>query len=422
MKRKIDKVFLIISIVIGIILGVVEEILYKNEIIEFNSRIPCITLYLFVFALILGIILLFKGLRNSTYVNFGKVMLLTLVATIAFVGCSALFEFLYELGGDKPKQHQASELQYVFLIDDSGSMDGNDPDDRRYDAVESIVRNLTPTTQFAVYTFENETHCLTPMDSTNSSTYRFNHSIPSSGGGTYMITAIEDAMKDVCGKDDVHTKVIALTDGQPSDDGFGRYSKLVRECVKEGVSVSSVGFGSPDESFLKELANSTGGTYVFSDNISSLTTNLETIVNAQTLPLGKNRDLLGYRLDSTYDSFLYGFLRVLFLILLGILWTIIKLLLVGERKFTQSSAVLSVILCSLAAILAEILLTVGLEDGPVRIMFCAMWACTLIPEAIYEKANFGNSLHSGQGSRNTGDLMNDFNTKSQEVGGPKSFL
>ena len=143
MKRKFDKIFLIISIVIGIVLGVVEEILYKNEIINFNSRIPCITLYLFIFALILGIILLFKGLRNSIYVNFGKVMFLTLIATIAFVGVSALFEFLYELGGDKPKQHQASELQYVFLIDDSGSMDGNDPDDRRYDAVEAIVRNLT---------------------------------------------------------------------------------------------------------------------------------------------------------------------------------------------------------------------------------------------------------------------------------------
>ena len=74
MKRKTDKIFLIVSIVIGAILGVVEEVLYKNEIIDFSSRIPCITLYLFVFALILGIILLFKGLRNSTYVNFGKVM------------------------------------------------------------------------------------------------------------------------------------------------------------------------------------------------------------------------------------------------------------------------------------------------------------------------------------------------------------
>lgn len=422
MKRKVDKVFLIVSVVVGIVLGIVEDALYKNKIIEFNSRIPCITLYLFVFALILGIIILFKGLRNSTFVNFGKVMTLTLIATIAFVGCSALFEFLYELGGDKPKQNQATELQYVFLIDDSGSMSGNDPDDKRYDAVEEIVKNLTPTNKFAVYNFADVTNCLTAMGTTNSSVYKFNDFVPTVGGGTYMINAIQDVIEEVCGNNNVHTKIIALTDGAPSDAIFGKYSKMVRKCIEQGASVSSVGFGNPDENFLKELANSTGGVYVFSNNIASLTTDLETIVNAQTLPLGKNRDLLGYRLDSTYDSFLYGFLRVLFLILLGLLWTVIKMLLVGEKKFTQSSAIVSIILCSLAAILCEVLLLVGVDHTIVRILFCALWACTLIPEAIYQKTNLGNSLHSGQGNRNTGDLMNDFNAKSQEVGGPKSFL
>ena len=422
MKRKFDKVFLIISVAVGIVLGIVEEVLYKNEIIDFDSRVLCIALYLFVFVLITGVIIFFKGLRNSAYVNLGKVMLLTFLAVIVFAGCSALFEFLYEIGGDKPKQQQASELQYVFLIDNSGSMDGNDPDDRRYDAVETIIRDLTPTNRFAVYAFEDKTHCLTAMGTTNSDTYRVNKTVPITGGGTYMITAVEDEMKDVCGDDDVHTKVIVLTDGQPTDDDFGRYSKLVRECVKEGVSVSSVGFGSPDESFLRELANNTGGMYVFSDSISRLTANIDTVVNSRILPLEKNRDLLGYRLDSTWNSFWYGFLRVLFLILLGLLWTVIKLLLVGEKKFTRLSAVLSGILCSSAAILAEISLYAGAEDRVIRIMFCAMWACTLIPKTIYEKTDFEKSLYSVRGNRNTADLVNDFNNTTQEVGGPKSFL
>ncbi len=422
MKRKIDIVFLIVSTIIGVVLGVLEEFLYKNNIIEFKSRIPCIMLYLLAFVLILGIILLFKGLRNSTYVNFGKVMALTLVATVAFVGCSALFEFLYELGGDKPKQLQATELQYVFLIDDSGSMDSNDNENKRYDAVESIIRSMTPTNQFAVYTFENQTSCITPINSKNSQNYSLSKPSGNNGGGTYMISAIDQAIDEVADRSNKHTKIIVLTDGAPSDNGFGRYNRIVKKAIKENTSISSVGFGSPNEQFLTDLAKNTGGVYVFSDNISSLTGNLETIVNAQTLPLGKNRDLLGYRLDSTSDSFLYGFLRVLFLILLGILWSVIKLLLVGEKKFTQSSAVLSIALCSIAAILCEVMLIFGLSDNFVRILFCAMWACTLIPENVYEKVNFGNSLHSGQGNRNSMDLMNDFNTKSQEVGGPKSFL
>lgn len=422
MKRKVDKVFLIISTIIGIVLGVIEEFLYKNNIIEFKSRIPCIMLYLFAFALILGVILLFKGLRNGTYVNFGKVMLLTLISAIVFVGCSALFEFLYELGGDKPQQFQTSELQYAFLIDDSGSMGSNDGENKRYDAVEDIIRNMTSTNKFSVYRFADKVSCDTPLESIQSSTYRMSNNLNTVGGGTNLMAAINQVIDDIAESSNRHTKIIVLTDGAPTDNVFGRYNKTVKNAIRNNTSISSVGFGDPNEQFLTDLAANTGGVYVFSDNISSLTTDLETIVNAQTLPLGKNRDLLGYRLDSTSDSFLYGFLRVLFLILLGILWSVIKLLLVGEKKFTQYSAVLSGALCSVAAILCEIMLLFGLVDNIVRVVFCAMWACTLIPENVYEKTNFGNSLHSGQGNRNSMDLINDFNNKAQEVGGPKSFL
>lgn len=422
MKRKSDKVFLIISIIIGVVLGITEELVYTNSIIHFKSRILCITVYLFAFALILGLILLFKGLRNSSYVNFGKVMLLTMIAAVVFTGCSALFEYLYEVGGDKPRKFKQSESQYAFLIDDSGSMELNDVRNERYDAVESIIRNMTPTKNFSVYRFADMVVCDTPMESSQSDTYQMSNSLSSVGGGTNLLTAINQVIADITESGKKHTKIIILTDGAPTDFEFSLYNSTIKNAIQNNTAISSVGFGDPYEDFLTDLATNTGGMYVFSDNISSLTANLETVVNAQTLPVGKNRDLLGYRLDLTSDSFLYGFLRVLFLVLLGVLWSVIKLLLIGEKKFTQYSAVLSVVLCSVAAVLCEIMLLFGINSNIVRIIFCAMWACTLIPKNLYEKTNLENSLLSGQRDSSSADLMNDFDNKSQEVGGPKSFL
>ncbi len=422
MKRKTDIVFLIISIVIGIVLGVLEETFYQAGIRFLDSRILTVTIYLFIYALILGIILLFKGLRNGTFVNFGKVMLFTVLAMVAFVGFTALFEFLYELGGNKISQKQASELQYVFLIDDSGSMTSNDEDNLRYDAVEEIIGDMVPTNRFAVYSFSDETFCVTPMESKQSLDYTYEGSEELMGGGTYMLTAIDDAMKDVCNSKNVHTKIIVLTDGVPSDSGLGSEQKLIRNCLKKGASVSSVGFGDADEEFLKELAAGTGGTYVFSDNLENLTDNLDTIVKAQTLPLDANRDLIGYRLDLTYDNFWYGFMRVGFLILLGALWTVIKMLLVGERKFTKSAMVISLVLCSLAAVLCELFMLVGFGGGLVRVLFCGLWACTIIPKNIYMKVDLDNSLHTKKNDGNERSLFDDLNSRSQEVGGPKSFL
>ena len=95
MKRSIDKIFLIISIIIGIVFALPNEVIYS----EFNfigTRIPVIFAYLIVFALVMGIVLLIKGLQNGTYVHFGRIIAFTLLATIAFGGCTALFEYLYE--------------------------------------------------------------------------------------------------------------------------------------------------------------------------------------------------------------------------------------------------------------------------------------------------------------------------------------
>lgn len=423
MERKIDKIFIVISIVIGAILGVLGEALYQNDIIAFNSRIPCITVYLFAFALIIGVVLLIKGLQNDSFVKLGKVMALTLAAAVAFVGCSVLFEFLYETGIQIVKKYKAEDIQYVFLVDDSASMNVSDPMNERYDAVEKIIRETEPTKKFAVYNYANETACQIPMNSMNSDEYRFDSMDVEDvdGGHTNTLTAIENVIDDVC-ENDRHTKMIILTDGASDDNVLGKYSNVIDECENNNVSVSAVGFGYADTVFLEKLTGDTGGTYVFSDEISKLANNVETVFNAAVSSSKANRDLLGERLDSTQNSVLYAFLRILFLTALGFIWTIIKYLLVGEKRFKKSAALITFALCALGAVLMEILTLMGVPDASVRVIFCALWACTIIPEPVHTQMDLGNILHSTQNDGIPNNLMDDFNSNSQEVDGPKSFL
>ena len=430
MKRTIDKAFLFISIAIGIVLGIILEVLYREGVVEFGNRIVLVVLYLGIFVLAMGVVLLIKGLQNGTFVNFGRVMLFTLLSIAVFVGGSVLFEYIYEMEFDTGVA-EVKDAQYVFLIDDSGSMNDNDPGNQRYDAIENIIRGMKPTNDFAVYTFENSTHLVTAMGTENSQNYTFvwpgrSHDNP----GTYMLTAILDAIEDVKGSTK-NTEIIILTDGMPQLDDRINLEPALQACKDNNASISAVGFGDADDSYMRDMANRTGGIFVWSNDYSELERGLGEIVKFVTAGTGANRDLVGYRADHRYDSFLYAFLRVLFLLLLGVLWTIIKMLLVGEKKYTLSSALISGFMCIGASILCEVLMHFGYGyamagvqfDTIARVMLCGVWACTIIPKNFVEKVSLDRELHSGRsGSSLTGDLTGDFNSKTRGGGESKSFL
>lgn len=428
MKLKFDKVFMILSIIIGAVLGFVLELFYQN-FFPAGSRVLFVTAYIVLFALAFGIVLLIKGLSNGTFVNFGKIILFTLLSFVVLTGCTALFEYIYEMNINIVKS-KYSDMQYVFIIDDSGSMKtipgylqkGNDPELKRYDAVEEIINGLDSTNKFAVYKFDNTTRCVTPFGTQESKTYKLDRYIDDEDYGTFMMNAIQTALNDVPLSQDVHTRIVVLTDGQPMDDNL--YNDVINKCQANNVSISSVGFGNPNPDFMTRMANDTGGTYVFADDISSLTEDVGTVVKANNGEI-VDRDLIGKRYDSKAGSVVYAILRIVFLILLGILWTIFKMLLVGEKKYTKKALVISIVLCSVAGILCELLMLVHMiPSALVRILFCALWAFTLVPTVDYNAMEIGNdALHNIKSDYSKGSIANDWNSKPQGGGnGSKSFL
>ena len=86
----------IVVFIAGGIFGVLAEFFYR-DFIGIDNRILVITIYMAAFALIVGGTIFIRCLIGDYYKKVGKVLLLTLLSFIVFVGASGLFEFLYEI-------------------------------------------------------------------------------------------------------------------------------------------------------------------------------------------------------------------------------------------------------------------------------------------------------------------------------------
>lgn len=420
MKIKFNKAFLLISLFAGLVVGFLLDMVieWKNE---FGSdRILGVTVYLAAFALLVGIVILIKSVQTDAFANMSKIMVLVLAAFIAFTAFSALFEYIYEI---EPKAEDTAKFtkggRYVFAIDNSGSMNWNDPSNQRFDSLETIVHSFGNTKNFGVYVFTEDTVCVTEFGSKKATSYKFPEKYRVSDGENDVLKAINTIISDV--DDGKPLEIIVLADGDPYSYEF-TYEEIVKLCKKKKVAVSSVGFGNIEGSFLQDIADETGGTYYLTDNVEGVSEGLEFVTGISN---GKiNRDLLSRRLDHTENKFLYALMRVAFLTVLGGLWTIIKLLLIGEKKFTKKAAVISILLCFLGALIMEVYFGIGGDGEPLaRILLCVLWACTLIPEADYNAPKIDeNKLNDDiMGGVKKADASSLFTNDKKEVGS-KSFL
>ena len=421
-RKKLDVVFLIISLIAGAVLWVGLEFLYRVNFSSTN-RVFSILLYIAVFAIVMGLIILIKSKASDAYKDSSVVLKFTAIALVLLLAVTPLFEFLYELGDGIPDNNGVPSLQYVFLIDDSGSMDGeygNDPTGYRYEAVQEIIKQMSADNQFAVYHFGMDVKCATQMGSVVPSEYSRN-SVDVDGSETNLRKAIQVSLDEVANPEKAHTKIIVLTDGFPYDMRWGGQNKAIKLCLKKNASISSVGFGQPNEELMNELAEKTGGVYVFSDNIDNLLTSLQQVMSANVENIDKNRDLLGHRFDMTAGSALYAILRILFLALLGVLWTVAKMALVGDRHFSWKMTIISGVACALAAILVECMTAAGFADIIARFVFCVLWAMTPIEILEYVDLGGGATTYTSSYGMEGFGQAKDYGTQMRGGQGTKSI-
>ncbi len=381
---------LIGSILAGVLYAIAAEVLYQ-KLKQNVSDLVIVTSYLMGLFLFAGfaIWLLSKLVYNRT---FKKVSIKQWLGTLAAMLVLTIgFEWIYEM------QFQGQVKQYdtyLFVIDNSGSMDGSDPEGLRFEAIENVLKEKADSFSYAVYLFSDSTELVRKLgDQTEGADYN--------RGENQGMTAIKRALQKVLedlenGTLDLRKRkghVILLSDGAATDiDSYGELAAVLDGFVQKGVSISTVGLLDADEQLMSFIAEQAGGVFVSVEDIADL--------EAAMVQAGKNeivqRNLIDYR-EGEQKKVLYAGMRIGFLIILGGLIGLQKVV-ICERFLDTLSVIRSAAVGSvLAGLCMEIGMNqMGVEPFFVRGVFCGVICFTLLREDLSLKNSLGAEVYRGK--------------------------
>lgn len=367
--KKYDFITLLVSIVAGVIWWFVGE--YVFEAIADRLWMPLVIgiyfagLAFFVIAAIF-ISTAIRGFSLPERGSYGKsAALLAVILAAAF-----LFQFLYALD---IKENNAKGSSFIFLLDDSSSMTWNDPNDERIDALRRVVGELPPKVPVTVYLFAHE--CTLAVPPTNAGDFAYAQIPIESNGGTSIANAIQTVVNDLnSGRLNAGAKprIILLSDGED----YPISQDVLQSVVDAGTSISTIGLGVEDDSYLQRIADSTGGINVRAYDATQLTEGMRA---ATREIVQRDRTLVSTR-EPMNLGFLYGILRTVFLLLIGLGFMIIKGLLLRTNVDDSSVLVENVVAVAIGAVGTEVGMNVlNQPEHTVRIVLCIMF-CLLITE------------------------------------------
>ena len=249
------------AIVAGIIAWFLGSILYSAMLDSIPRPVVIGIVFTVLYLFLLIAVVLVSVIQRQFQGNAVTLLISFLAGALVVFLLAALFQFIYGLDF---KTNISGPSSYVFIIDDSGSTSGSDPDQLRYKAIDDVLQGEDAGMPYMVYSFSDSTVIVRDMGPAAAGEQ------PLQGqnlGGTMIKGALETAIRDYrngvwdAGGD--KPKVVLLTDGYASDIGFfSRIDYLLDEYVEEGISISIVGLGNADEKLMKQIAEATGGVYV----------------------------------------------------------------------------------------------------------------------------------------------------------------
>lgn len=375
------------TIAAGVIYAIVAEKFYQTA----EGAIPGIVLMLLYFTglfIVLGATVCITGkfIYSRTFGGINKrqwVITLLLVLSL-----SVVFEFLYEIVSEKK---QAKEITaYLFVLDDSGSMESNDPERIRYQAIDTLMEGKDDSFRYGIYSFNNESTVLRDMAPKGQAQ---DYVLPKADGGTAImgtLAYIRDALETGELSVDESCKVILLSDGYATDLSFfnkNKVAEILESFARRGICISTVGLADADDSLMSMIADKTGGVYIKTNDVSTL----EEAMNHAAAATNTSRNLMGYRAMASLDLLL-GFMRIVFIAVLGIIIAGEKTVLCERFLDTRSVLISSAVGSILAGFCIEVgMNTLGVDPTVMRMVTCALIAFTLLKKDIRtnEEANSG---------------------------------
>lgn len=291
----------------------------------------------------------------------GRVVLYILVGMLLIGMFMFGAEYLYEKNLQKGSKGTGT---YVFLIDNSGSMDISDPYESRYSVIKELLGDKSAKTQYTVYTFESDVDLQVPMQTVGEG---FPSRYPSATGGTALKAGLERVISDceqgVWSAENGAT-LILITDGDPGDfSDIYDISTILDRYVKQDIKMGIVGVIGANNDLMRKITTYTGGTFTdISD--ASLMTEAVTHVSGSA---GRTRDLLGER-DAVQMNWLYTMIRILAVALAGALIAVGAALCYCNNTVFSFMVWTNVIKAVLAGVLMEVAFVLPLSGAILRLV------------------------------------------------------
>lgn len=390
---------LLLTLLVGIAAWFISSWAY-DLVVDSLPRPLTIGLMFALLSLLVGlgvfIISTVQGTFEENIVTNGSsasVLMIALLAPVLLIALGALFQWIYGL-------HISPDLSeptaYVFVIDDSGSMEGNDPSQLRYKAIGEVLEKKPSDFPYMVYGFANEVTLLREMQPVSAGTAGLTGY---SNGGTSIKGALDQVISDYQNGvwDGGETpKVILLTDGYATDLGwFSSINGILKQYARNRISVSTVGLGDVDVELMERIAAATGGVFIDISDAASLADAMDNAATQYAVD-----DLLTTRYPGRMDV-LFGILRILFISLLGVCIGLLKSIAYGQMDSSTLTVISSAIQSVVGAIVMELFTSLmGVSD---RMCWFALWllitATVCTKQETYRRAPYRPSRRRGRSAR-----------------------
>lgn len=249
----------------------------------------------------------------------------------------------------------------VLAIDNSGSMEQNDPDQDRYKAAKRMIEEMDRDKQAAVFVFSDSVDLLQPFvqlkdQNVKEELFSKIDAIQPTQGGTDIGLMLSEAMKHIKDQQDNArgTMVVLLSDGFSEVDT----STALADYKAQHVGVHTIGLSQVDAQgagLLRLIAEETGGQYYDVSEANELSFVFEQIYSS----IGE-RTLITERSGPLRDSTYYTVLHIVALVLIGAALGLALGLVFDNRYLAKSFGIGGVA----AGLLAGFLLEAGLSGHP----------------------------------------------------------
>lgn len=331
-------------------------------------------------------------------------LLLIAVMTGAFV-LGSIFQFIYGLGSKTTVGDEIDD--YIIMLDNSGSVEATDSARERFAAVTEFVNELGADKQVMVSVYNDSSRIIVDLQLAQSAAGDLQDVFEGvkGAGGTDIDRAIEETLSAYnLGKERTAVGIL-LSDG---GDSVNR-RKIADICAKKNVPLFTIGYalsGVSGEKTLRKIAEATGGQYYDIASVSQLP---ETFSQIKGYDL--ENSLLGYRIGKNRLSLWRGFLRIIFLTILGSgIGVAIVFLLDSEDLFVPVLAIHTP-LCLIAGLIMEFGLRLMMLSGFLRLLMCTLFSVIIC----FYRENKVLQRYTGVGSH-TGRTSSNVTTKTAYVG------